>query len=118
MEVLRAAALLPWVEAGRRLAGPKPLVRAARALGRHGRARDDAQRDRLRRAIAWLDARCPGEANCYRRVLLETALDPAAAREPFRMGLRRRGGPASGHAWLADRDGSVDPEPYEAVIEL
>jgi hypothetical protein len=66
----------------------------------------------LRRLIRGVDACLPGGGNCYRRALLEVALDPAAAAEPLHLGLREHGGPRSGHAWLGDRRDSG--EAYDA----
>jgi hypothetical protein len=48
-----------------------------------------------------IDARFLGGGNCFRRALLEIAVDPDAATEPLRFGLREDGGVGSGHAWLA-----------------
>lgn len=65
--------------------------------------------------IRWVDARVPGGPNCYRRVLLETALDASAARERIVFGLRQGGGRASGHAWL---EGQPEGEGYEATFSV
>jgi hypothetical protein len=100
LESVRVLAALPIVEMLRRLQGP---------------ARGPAARARLRRAIAWVDRCLPG-GGCYRRVMLEMALDPAAAREPFRIGLHRRGNRVDGHAWLANRRGNGTR--YDVEIEL
>lgn len=58
--------------------------------------------------IRWVDARMPTGPNCYRRVLLETALDAGAARETVIFGLRKGGSKGSGHAFFeseSEREG-------------
>lgn len=47
--------------------------------------------------FACVDAFASGGANCYRRVLLEAALDAGAAREDVVLGLNVG---RTGHAWL------------------
>src|SRR5262249_44384489 len=100
VEICRVLAVLPEVERGRRTRGPRPLVADLRRKARQARARSPRDRARLQRAIAWVDACFPGGGNCYRRALLEMALDRGAASEPLRMGLKAGGGRGSGHAWL------------------
>jgi hypothetical protein len=113
LSVLRA---LPVVELGRLRKGPSPLVKALRLRGSRGARRSQDERVRLRRVIAAVDARLPGGGNCYRRALLEIAIDPTSAGEPLRMGLRFEGGPRSGHAWLPS---SGDPaDRYEAEFSV
>jgi hypothetical protein len=115
-ELGRILLVLPGVEAGRRRRGPKPLLGSLRRKGSRGPLRTPPARARLQRAIEWVDQRFPGGPNCYRRALLEIALDRAAATEPFRMGFRLRDGSEPGHAWLGDRGGRA--EDYDAVIVL
>jgi len=57
----------------------------------------------------------PDGGNCYRRALLELALDPTAAAEPLVFGLKQGGGSGSGHAWLGDARGF---ETYDAEFRL
>jgi hypothetical protein len=95
--VLRA---VPGVEIGRLRRGPDPLLAMLRARGRRGFARTHSERARLAQIIRVADACFPGGGNCYRRALLEIAVDPVAATTPLRLGLRTGGGPRSGHAWL------------------
>jgi hypothetical protein len=102
-EIARILRALPSVELDRRRLGPTPLLAKVRARGARGAARDATERRRLQRLIRIVDALVPGGGNCYRRSLLEMALDAAAAAEPLRFGLREHGGPGSGHAWLGDR---------------
>jgi hypothetical protein len=83
--------------------------------GERRRELSEVERVRLRRAIALVDARLPGGGNCYRRSLLQIALDPEAAREPFFMGLHAAGGDRSGHAWVGE---AADGRSYDAVIRL
>ncbi|HEU4384507.1 MAG TPA: hypothetical protein VFR85_13555 [Anaeromyxobacteraceae bacterium] len=109
------AVLVP-VELDRRRLGTRPAVLRARARGHRARARDGVDRAPLRRAVAALDARCPGGPNCLRRALLEASLDAGAAREPIHLHLHACGGPGSGHARLASvpEDGRV----YDATLCL
>lgn len=99
----------------RSYAGPQTSVGTVRRLGRRAGARSEAQRERLRRAIRWVDRRLFAEPNCYRRILLEIALDAGAAREKVMMGFREGGGAGSGHAWL-ESDPPVTS--YDAVVSL
>lgn len=112
LEVARILRALPGVELDRRTLGPVPILAKVRARGAQAAARDAGERRRLRRLIGIVDALVPGGGNCYRRTLLEMALDPGAAAEPLRFGLREHGGPGSGHAWLGDRP--VDHTRYDA----
>lgn len=114
-ESLRVLKALPVVELGRRRQGLKPLVERLRRTGERAMRRGPVARARLQQAIGRIDARLPGGPNCCRRALLEITLDRGAAAEPFRMGLRARGGQPSGHAWLGDHTG---PECYDMTIEL
>jgi hypothetical protein len=103
----------PVVELGRLRQGPGPLLKVLRAQGQRGRVRSDRQRARLSRLIGFVDACFPGGGNCYRRALLEISIDPVAAAEPLRLGLRSGGGLKSGHAWLGPSPGR-DTGRYDA----
>jgi hypothetical protein len=96
--VLAAARL---VEHGRLRQGPKPLLATLRARGLRCPTRSDRERARLTKIVAFVDRCFPAGGNCYRRALLEIAVDPTAARTPLNLGLKADGGPRSGHAWLA-----------------
>src|SRR5262249_44219563 len=96
--------------------GVRPLLHRMRERGGQAPQRGPAARTRLRRAIGWVDARFPGGANCYRRALLEIALDGGAAGEPFHMGFRLSDGPVAGHAWLGAGDGGA--QDYDAEVAL
>jgi hypothetical protein len=110
LELARVIAALPAVEAGRRRLGPRPLVERLRRRGATSPKRDPRDRALLRAAIARVDALLPG-GGCYRRVLLEVALDGGAARETLSIGLDVAGGRGSGHVWLGDqREGDYDAE--------
>jgi hypothetical protein len=63
-------------------------------------------RTKLQRLIRFVDRLFPSGPNCYRRALIEIAMDAGAAAEPLHMGLQAEGGLNSGHAWLAS---SSDP---------
>lgn len=116
VELFRVLSILPEVEQTRRVIGIEPAVAAMRAHGARALQRDPAGRQQLRRAIAWVDARMQGGGNCYRRVLLELALDSGAASEQVGVGVRAKGGPGSGHAWLGRRSGSA--ERYDLELTL
>jgi hypothetical protein len=113
-EILRVAIALPRVELARRRSS---LHRAVETIRRHGspRRRSVEERRHLRRAIAIVDARLPGDPNCVRRSLLEMALDRGAADEKLFAGFVSHGGPKSGHAWLES-----DPvqRQFDAVIAI
>jgi hypothetical protein len=83
-ELRRALGVVRLAEAARSQS-PAQAIAAMRAHGRTGLRRGPLARARLRRAIAWVDA-ARGE-NCYRRVLMELALDHGAAEETVVFGL-------------------------------
>jgi hypothetical protein len=115
-ELGRALCVLPRVEFGRRHRGPSVLLRALRRQGQRAPERDEVGRRRLRRAIHWVDAWCRGGGNCYRRALLETALDRSAAAKPLAFGFHAQGQAFSGHAWL---DGTeATSETYDFTVRL
>jgi hypothetical protein len=115
VDAVRVLIALPPVEMGRIFEGPAPLVARLRSCAEQRRHRTEEERVQLKRVIAWIDAHLPGGGNCYRRSLLEVALDRGAASETFHMGLRADGGARSGHAWLG---ADVDGRRYDAVISL
>jgi hypothetical protein len=86
-EVARALGVVGRAERLRRTASPERAVAMMRASGRGERARGIVGRARLRRAIGWVDAAFPTGPNCFRRVLVEIALDGAAANETLVFGL-------------------------------
>lgn len=106
-ETVRVLSVLPQVERARRKAGPAELAATMRLLSEGAPHRAPLERARLRSTIAWCDQVVPFGAGCYRRALLEMALDAGAAQEPLVLGLRRRG---LGHAWVgaADTEESFD----------
>ena len=115
LEMARVIRALPAIEIRRRTEGPAPLLRDLREQARYRRRRTSDERQELRRVIHWADAHFPGGGNCYRRSLLEIALDADSASEPLVMGLRSAGGEGSGHAWVgSNRDDRV----YDAIITL
>ena len=86
-ELKRVALVVREVDARRGAEPPERVLAAMRARGETAERRGPIGRARLRRAIGWIDAFVPGGANCYRRVLLEIALDAGAARETVVLGL-------------------------------
>lgn len=113
-DVLKVIGVLPLVEWRRRRSGPLPTATSLRARGAGAPARNSDGRALLKKAIRFVDARLPGGPNCYRRALLEIALDAGAAREPLHFGLIAHGGPRSGHAWLGDPATAEDAASYDA----
>jgi hypothetical protein len=113
-----AAVLLaaPLVERGRLRRGPRPLLARLRARGLRGPIRTDRERARLAKIVRFVDRCFPGGDNCYRRALLEIAVDPIAAKTPLNLGLKSDGGPRSGHAWLASSTEAVAP--YDAEFSV
>lgn len=116
LEVARVLANLGRIEAARRSLGPRPLLERLRHDARRAPERDAAGRRCLRRAIGWVDACLWGGGNCYRRALLETALDRGAAREPLAMGLSAEGEGVCGHAWLTEAQRGAAS--YDVTIRL
>jgi hypothetical protein len=115
-DLLHVLVLSPAVERARTREGLQPLLKRLRARGSSSRRRDPQARSRLRRAIGLVDRLFPGGPNCYRRVLLEIALDAGAAEEPVRLGFRAGGGARTGHACLESDPTSL--ESYDAVFTL
>ena len=115
-ETLRVLVVLPRVELGRIVQGPSPMLSELRALAKHRARRPFPQRHELKKVIARVDALMPGGGNCYRRSLLEIALDSGAAQDRLFMGLSANGGAKSGHAWLGSA--SDAPSHYDAIFSL
>ena len=114
-ELLRVLRAIPGIEVRRMTEGPAPLLRDLRQHARYLPRRTSEERSDLRRVIRWADAHFPGGGNCYRRSLLEIALDAESASEHLVMALRSAGGEGSGHAWVgSDGDDGV----YDAIIAL
>ena len=86
-EIVRAGRLVGLADATRKRQPAERAIAAMRARGRRAQTRGPIGRARLRRAIGWVDALRPGGENCYRRVLLELALDAGAAEEVVVLGL-------------------------------
>ena len=115
-DLVGATVLLPFLDAARRPLGPQRVVRAVRWLGARARKRAAPERRRLQRVISLVDRVLPGGPNCYRRSLVELAMDRAAASEPLWMGLSAKGGPRSGHAWLGDK--APDVHRYDVYVAM
>jgi Transglutaminase-like superfamily len=114
-EFLRVLIRMPLIEWRRRTLSLHHAVALARASHRGRRLRTRVGRVRLQQAIAFVDARMPGGPNCVRRSLMEITLDADAAGEPLYAGIKRGGGPRSGHAWLESH--SVH-ESYDAIVSV
>ena len=116
-DLLSAWVLEPTVERARVKEGPVPLIEALRRQGRTRPGRDEAGRARLREAIALAERLRGRIPNCYRRVLLEIALDAGAARERVFLALDSGGGPGSGHAYLQSHPDAGGTS-YDAVFDV
>ena len=114
-EVVRILWVLVPVELSRRTLSLHATVGRVRIRGVGAALRSEEARALLRRAIAAVDARMPGGANCVRRSLLEMRLDAGAAHERLFAGFRAGGAPKSGHAWL---ESHPTPETFDAVISI
>jgi len=86
-ELLRVTQSVRDIDERRVRGTPQRVLAELRARGATARERGPIGRARLRRAIGWVDAALPGGPNCYRRILLELALDAGAARETVVFGL-------------------------------
>lgn len=109
-ELRRVVPLVALAERLRR-ASPRDAIAAMRARGAAAKRRSLVGRARLRRAIGWVDAFVPGGESCYRRVLLELALDAGAAREPVVFGLDVG---RTGHVAFKDREDL----PFDVAFEV
>jgi hypothetical protein len=116
VELGRVLVVLPQIERARRRLGFKPILTRLRTTSAKLRQRTPDSRIHLRRAIAWVDHFMPGGGNCYRRVLLEMALDRDAAEEPLFMGFDASQGKLTGHVWLANRSGGTHH--YQVTVRL
>ena len=100
LEVTRVTGVVRTVDAARKGETPERALAAMRARGLSTqRSRGPVGRARLRRAIGWVDAL--RGASCYRRILLESALDAGAARETVVFGLDVG---RTGHVAFEDRE--------------
>lgn len=85
LELMRAARLVRIADEARK-GSPAEALASMRTRGvQSRRVRGPIGRARLRRAIGWVDALAG--ASCYRRILLESALDVGAAHETVVFGL-------------------------------
>lgn len=112
-EILRVLFAALRVERVRRRMGPREALKAVREGGVRKARREGAARLRLKRAVSLVDRLFITGPNCYRRALLESALDMGAAAEPLMMGLRPADGACTGHAWLGSDPCASD---YEVVV--
>jgi hypothetical protein len=112
-EVGRALVAARDAERSRLRDPPRDAIERMRARGRLAAARGAIGRSRLRCAIGWVDAFAPfrGGPNCFRRTLLEIALDGGAAREAVVFGLDVG---KTGHATLKD----AEELPFDVAFEF
>jgi len=115
-EVCNVLRALPRLERARHGQGPRPLLDLVRRQARRAPRRGPVSRRCLRRAIRWVDACLAGGGNCYRRALLEMALDRGAAQAPLALGFARQGGGLTGHAWVEGDD--PGPGRYDFTLHL
>jgi hypothetical protein len=115
-DACRVMAVLWRVEVARRQWGAGRSLAHFRESGRNGRNRNAAARADLQRLIRFVDRLMPGRPNCFRRVLLEVALEPAAAAERVMLGLKAGLAQRSGHAWL--ENAGPAPEQYDTQLSV
>ncbi len=111
-EVARVIRALPLVEHHRRTLGPEPAVTDLRRRGARTTRRDPAARAQLRSAIALCDRLLPLGGGCFRRALLEVALDAGAAEERFHVALHDK---RNGHVWL-DTNAPAETPPIAITL--
>src|SRR5262245_13281819 len=87
-ELPEVVGALPRVEWWLRSMGPAPAAAKARLVGAGRPERPPEQRTALQRAIRGVDALLGPCSSCYRRALLEMALDLGAARDALMLGFR------------------------------
>lgn len=114
--VVEVARILPRIEWARWTTGPGMVVTQLRNQESEIPVRDALTRRRLLRAIRWVDGCLSWKGNCYRKALLEMALDRSAVRSALMLGFSVRGGTMTGHAWLAAE--STPKVEYDFVIQL
>jgi hypothetical protein len=100
LDAMRAVILTVRMNSARRRQGPAKLLRRVRARGFRSRLRTADDRVRLQGIIRLVDRLFPAGPNCYRRALVEMAMDQSAASEPLHLGINARDGIVAGHAWL------------------
>lgn len=115
LELGRVLLVIREIERRRRdhTTGVERMIADLRRRGRQGHRRGPIGRARLRRAIAWADARLPfpGGPNCFRRTLCELALDAGAAEETLVFGLDVG---KTGHVAFA----GAEDRTFDVVFEL
>src|SRR5256885_1557911 len=115
LELARALRLVRRAERERLAGTPARSVAAMRALGTRKAQRNALDRDRLRSAISLVDRFHPRGPNCYRRVLLELALDGGAARETLVFGLDVG---KTGHVAFKERAAQHDEKEFDVAFEI
>jgi len=116
LEACRVLVALPGVEVARHRLGTGRALERFRHRGRLARFRTAAARADLQRVIRVLDRLVPSGPNCFRRVLLEVALDRSAATERVMLGLNSGLARRSGHAWL--ETAAPAPERYDTQLSV
>jgi hypothetical protein len=115
-DLIRVILLSVPLDRARKRQGPAELIARVRRRGRGARHRPAAERARLKYLISLVDSFFPSGPNCYRRTLIELALDAGAAEEPVHFALRSGGGAGSGHAYLASDGKPADT--YDVVFTM
>jgi hypothetical protein len=115
-DLLEVAFISRRIDAARRRLGPLHLVERLRRRGAAHPRRGERNRARLKQVIRIVDRAFFAEPNCYRRALIEMAMDAGAATEVLHMGLNSDRDLGLGHAWL---DSSPDKgEGYQAEFSI
>jgi hypothetical protein len=100
LDFVELVSLARSVENERVSVGPGILVARLRRRGTGCLRRGTIDRARLQRLIRVVDRLFSSGPNCYRRALLEIAMDAGAAKERLEVGLALTHESARGHAWL------------------
>lgn len=91
-------------------------LRVARSLGRFAPKRSASGRLRLSKLVSRVDRVIPGRGGCYRRALLQSALDRGAAAEKLRVGLVAGANWRAGHIWFPSIESPNGR--YDAIFEI
>jgi hypothetical protein len=115
-DLVEVAVVSRRIDSDRRRLGPLQLVERLRRRGACHPQRGARDRARLKQVIRFVDRAFFARPNCYRRALIEMAMDAGAATELLHMGLNSDRALGMGHAWL---DSSPDQgEGYQAEFSI
>jgi hypothetical protein len=117
MQLVRLATTCCRIERERRKGNGAVALKMARSVGQFRRRRSPSGRLLLRRFLYQFDKVLPG-SNCFRRVLLEVALDSGSSAESVCFGVDTGANPFSGHVWIESDTASPSLKTYDYVFKL